>query len=192
MFSWADGLSLRRPSAHYLDAYVDTLALRPLSYATPGMTLEGEAPPGYRRTDATIAMDNSIEAIGAMRAWTTHDQSWVEVHPREATIEPGRDVAVLARAAGLRWLVPARIVAVIDEAQRWGFAYGTVEGHVVTGEELFVIEQGPDGTRLRITAFSRPVDPLVAVASPLVRRFQHRFVAGALDAVGRASSRTSR
>ena len=40
---------------------------------------------------------------------------------------------------------PARVVAVVDRADRRGFAYGTLEGHPVSGEVSFVVHRSPDG-----------------------------------------------
>jgi hypothetical protein len=52
---------------------------------------------------------------------------------------------------------PCRVVYVIDEPRRRGFAYGTLPGHPESGEEAFVLEQRDDGTiASNIIAFSRP------------------------------------
>ena len=40
--------------------------------------------------------------------------------------------------------VPARVVYVIDEPLRKGFAYGTLPGHPETGEEAFIVEYRDD------------------------------------------------
>ena len=56
----------------------------------------------------------------------------------------GATVAVLARTFGAWWISPARIVRTIDETTaegaRFGFASGTLPGHVESGEERFLIE----------------------------------------------------
>jgi uncharacterized protein (UPF0548 family) len=69
-------------------------------------------------------------------------------------------VAVIARALGLWWLNACRIVYIVDESEplrRFGFAYGTLPGHVGTGEERFLVEWDPagDGVWYDILAFSR-------------------------------------
>ena len=51
---------------------------------------------------------------------------------------------------------PVRVVYVIDEPDRCGYAYGTRHGHPLRGEELFVLERRDTGTWLRIRSFSRP------------------------------------
>ena len=86
---------------------------------------------------------------------------------------------------GLWWVNAARIAYVVDEpvestedaVAKFGFAYGTLPGHVETGEELFLVEwdQATDAVTYNILAFSRPRHPLVRLGRPLVRRLQQRF-----------------
>ncbi len=39
--------------------------------------------------------------------------------------------------------VPCRVVYVVDEPDRRGFAYGTLPGHAESGEELFLVRYDP-------------------------------------------------
>ncbi len=77
------------------------------------------------------------------------------------------------RAAGVA-AAPCRVVYVVDEPLRQGFAYGTLLGHPECGEESFVIEMDPDtgAVTARIIAFSRPVHWLVRLGGPLGRAAQ--------------------
>ena len=62
---------------------------------------------------------------------------------------------------------PVRVVYLLDEPDRQGFAYGTLPGHPETGEEAFVLTRGADGrVTFAISAFSRPVSLLARVAGP--------------------------
>lgn len=76
-----------------------------------------------------------------------------------AFLVPG-DSAVLRIPFGpFRVSAPARVVYVVDELARKGFAYGTLPGHPESGEEAFVVEQTEDGSVwLEISAFSRPAN----------------------------------
>ena len=68
--------------------------------------------------------------------------------------------------------VPARVVYVVDEPLRKGFAYGTLPGHPESGEEAFIVEyRDDDSVWLTIRAFSRPSSWLfwVRVASASCR-----------------------
>jgi uncharacterized protein (UPF0548 family) len=91
-------------------------------------------------------------------------------------VRPG-DTAVLLLGWGpLSLRIPVRVVYVIDEPTRRGFAYGTLPGHPESGEEAFVVEQRDDeSVWLTIRAFSRPAHPLLWVGYPVLRLFQAYF-----------------
>jgi uncharacterized protein (UPF0548 family) len=68
---------------------------------------------------------------------------------------------------------PVRVVYVVDEPRRRGFAYGTLPGHPECGEESFVVELGDDdAVTFEITAFSRPASRLARAAGPAGRAVQ--------------------
>ena len=102
-------------------------------------------------------------------------------------------MAVLARSGGLWWANAVRIVYVVDETEprrEFGFAYGTLPGHAVSGEERFLVEwdQESGNVYYNILAFSRPQQILARLGYPWVRRVQKRFgrdsAAAMLRAVG--------
>jgi uncharacterized protein (UPF0548 family) len=70
--------------------------------------------------------------------------------------------------------IPCRVVYVIDEPDRRGFAYGTLPGHPESGEESFVLHRETgDRVRFVITAFSRPSTRLAKLGGPATQRLQH-------------------
>jgi uncharacterized protein (UPF0548 family) len=84
--------------------------------------------------------------------------------------------------------VPDRIVVVVDEPHRFGFAYGTLVGHAEAGEELFLAEQiAPGRLRLTVRVQARPATPLARLGTPLVTLLQRaaarRYLAAWSDAV---------
>lgn len=86
----------------------------------------------------------------------------------------------MGRAVGVWWLNACRVVSVVDEAgplSKFGFAYGTLPGHVESGEERFLIEwdRSDDGVWYDIVAFSRPNPFSARLGYPVVRRLQKRF-----------------
>jgi uncharacterized protein (UPF0548 family) len=96
----------------------------------------------------------------------------------------------MGRVIGLWWLNACRIVYVIDEGgpvQRFGFAYGTLPGHVESGEERFLIEwdQGENSVWYDILAFSRPRHPLARLGYPFARLMQKRFARDSVKAMVR-------
>jgi len=69
--------------------------------------------------------------------------------------------------------VPCRVVYVVDEPARKGFAYGTLPGHPARGEESFIVEHRPDDSVwLTIRAFSRPSGWLYWLGYPISRLTQ--------------------
>ena len=91
----------------------------------------------------------------------------------------------MSLSAGPVWAVaPCRIVYVVDEADRFGFAYGTLPGHPEQGEEAFIVESRADGdVRFSVTAFSRPAGTVAKLGAPITRMIQRRVTAGYLNAL---------
>jgi uncharacterized protein (UPF0548 family) len=100
--------------------------------------------------------------------------------------EEGTELTVRAWIGPVRMTAPARVVYVVDEPTRRGFAYGTLPGHPESGEELFLVERVGDRTWAEVRAFSRPGRWYVALGGPVVRRLQHRAALRYIDAVRRA------
>jgi uncharacterized protein (UPF0548 family) len=131
-------------------------------------------------------------ATAAMRRWEQFRLGWVEAWPPETPLKPGEVVAVMGHGAGLWWLNACRIVYLADEAGpvvKFGFAYGTLPGHVESGEERFLIEwdRASNAVWYDILAFSRPKHILARLGYPLVRRMQKRFGRGSAAAMLRAT-----
>ncbi|MGW8432762.1 DUF1990 family protein [Curtobacterium citreum] len=79
---------------------------------------------------------------------------------------------------------PVRVVSIIDETDRKGFAYGTLEGHPLSGEESFVVERTADGSVwLQVRQFSQPASPKWRFLSPLLKRRQKVMAAKYLEAL---------
>jgi uncharacterized protein (UPF0548 family) len=111
--------------------------------------------------------------------------SAVGAHPDEVVFGPDGTpfvtpgvTASLARPFGpFTVSAPARVVYVIDEPQRCGFAYGTLRGHPESGEESFIVEQTDDGSVwLEISGFSRPANAVWWLAYPLLRISQTFYI----------------
>jgi len=116
-------------------------------------------------------------AVEALKKWRQFDLGWVSLVPEGVPIEVGATVAVKAHAFGTWSLNATRIVYVINEERRFGFAYGTLPDHVECGEERFLIEwdASDDSVSYDILAFSKPHHPLVRLSRPLARMLQKRF-----------------
>lgn len=98
-------------------------------------------------------------------------------------VELGKNAWVTATIFGVPISEPVRVVDVVDTPHRCGFAYGTLDGHPVSGEEAFVVHRlGDDGAViLTIRSLTRPAQrglwryafPALLVAQRYVR---HRYV----------------
>jgi len=153
------------------------LRRQPFTYAAVGGTA-GDLPGGYtvlRRTHVWSGGDFDTAATDLM-SWAVQQRSGLRVATSSAVIGP-ETVAVLGVPIGPVVLsAPCRVVYVVDEPGRCGFAYGTLPGHPESGEEAFVLKQGVDGRlRLTITAFSRPATALARLGGPVSRLVQRRI-----------------
>jgi uncharacterized protein (UPF0548 family) len=176
-------LSFRKPSAESIRCFLAAQAKLPFSYSAVGAT--AATPPADFVVDHTrigLGEGEAVfhSAIAALQRWEHFRLGWVEASPVDTPIQTGAVVAVLGRALGLWSLNCCRIVYVVDESgpiSRFGFAYGTLPGHVESGEERFLVEwqRNDSSVWYDILAFSRPNHLLTRLGYPLVRRTQKRF-----------------
>jgi uncharacterized protein (UPF0548 family) len=184
----------RRPSRETIDRFLLDSQDLPLSYG----------PIGIVKTDtARRRLDEAIVAIGrgetdfararaALMAWKQFDIGWIETFPRHAPVAAGTVVAVLIRHLGFWSLNGCRVVygvGCLDDAARFGFAYGTLTNHAEAGEELFEVFIDPrtDEVMYRIRATSWPRAPLARIGQPIVRALQARFRRQSAAAMKRAT-----
>lgn len=174
---------IRVPSSETVRDFIDTQRDLPFSYDEVGAT-QGKIPPGYvvDRYRAYLGEGEAAfeRAREALRSWRQFDLEWIEVLPRNAAIEPGVAVAVLARHYGFWSLNSARVVQVVEDhgaTERYGFVYGTLPEHAESGEESFTVEWDRESgvVSYAVLAFSRPNHPLARLGRPVVRRLQARF-----------------
>jgi uncharacterized protein (UPF0548 family) len=186
---------LGRPSDKKLMQVLYGVRGTPLTYDEVGATLgpgtSGELPAGYHhdRADRVLGRGDDVfaAACAGVRDWQLHRRQDFRVAPADPPIEEGTEViADIPLAGPVHVLATCRIVQVVDEADRYGFAYGTLRVHPASGEEAFVVERTPAGdVRAVITAFSRPRHPLVRLGAPVARRQQAQATEGYLDALRR-------
>lgn len=163
------------------------------SYPEVGHSLD-RSPAGYNIDHNRVWLGHGDAAFAAgcaaLRRWTMFPAPWTRIEPGDTPLEKGRVVAMTAHVYGLWWLNACRIVSTIDETspvRRFGFAYGTLPGHVECGEERFSVEMLADGSVwYDLRAFSRPRHWLVRLTKPLARGLQRRFVAESKVAMQRA------
>ena len=98
----------------------------------------------------------SFDEFGEPIAPATIGEDEVVYDPDGTKIVAPGDSALLGIMFGLVKF-PVRVIYVVDEPRRKGFAYGTLPGHPEDGEESWMVEQRDDGSVwITIRAFSRP------------------------------------
>jgi uncharacterized protein (UPF0548 family) len=165
-----------------------------LTYAAVGATLRGDQPIGFRhdhyQTRLGPGADTFERAVRGLQAWQAHRLPGIGVFPAHSVIAAQEIVIVTCGTRLLALAAPCRIIDVVDEPNRWGFAYGTLPGHPEQGEEAFVVTRAEDGdVRFEVTVFSRPGDVIVGLSGPVGRWLQRRGSNGYLRALRRSVER---
>jgi uncharacterized protein (UPF0548 family) len=180
-------LLLRRPTPGQLERFAADARSESLTYAAVGATLTGSGPSGYHYAEHETALGSGAEvferARQALQEWRAHRGADLEVFA-DGPIAVGTTVAVAAPLPLGCAVATCRIVAVVDEHDRFGFAYGTLPNHPESGEEMFLIERRGDGSVVfRIVVFSRPHELLVRLGSPVAKFMQRRATSAYLAAM---------
>jgi uncharacterized protein (UPF0548 family) len=187
-------LSLRKPSLVTLQRFRESQSGLPFTYEAIGATA-ATPPAGYvvDRTRIKLGEGEAVfrSAIAALQRWEQFNLGWVEAWPSDTPIRSGEVVAVMGWAIGVWWLNACRVVYVVDETgpiAKFGFAYGTLPGHVESGEERFLIEWNTSDNSVwyDIVAFSRPNQFSARLGYSVVRRLQKRFGRDSAAAMRRA------
>ncbi|MFZ0832411.1 MAG: DUF1990 domain-containing protein [Mycobacterium sp.] len=132
------------------------LADEPFTYTEIGATAD-RLPDGYHhvRKSARIGTGRARFDEAAARV-----MRWGMLRGAGARVTASTEVAdvgsvVLVGLGPVR--APCRVVYVVDDENRRGFAYGTLRGHPESGEELFAVRLDPadDAVYAEVAAFSR-------------------------------------
>ena len=121
-------------------------------------------PAGSRPYERTVPVGHGDAywtwASAAVLSWGVKTRSGFAVESEgggDVGVRPGADYWLIARIGPFRIREPARVVAVVDRPDRCGFAYGTLDGHPVSGEEAFVLHRTGDGAvHLTLRSLTRP------------------------------------
>jgi uncharacterized protein (UPF0548 family) len=187
---------LRNPSDTRIGRFLDDQRSLPFSYPEVGASRDG-APPGYPvnqlRGRLGVGPETFARAVEALRRWRMYETGWTKLCWPDAPIMEGTVVGVLGLHFGLWSLNACRIVYVIEEEEasllrRYGFAFGTLPGHVERGEERFTVEwdRADDSVSYEVFAFACPAHPLARADPPFVRLVQRQFAAASLRAMAAA------
>lgn len=171
-------LHLPKPAA--LNAFLSREQQLNFTYSQHGDSATSEKVAGFDNDFQRVLIGQGdadfAKACEAIRHWKMFPPAWTRILPAQTPIKTGETIAMYAAAFGLWWRNSCRIVYVVDEPQRFGFAYGTLPGHIECGEEVFMVERDENGqVWYVIRAFSKPHHWLAQIAYPIMRVFQARF-----------------
>ena len=160
-----------------------------MTYAPTGGSLSDLTPDGLHRHHWRTVLqgaDAFERAVVAIRAWSMHRGAGLTV-AADGPIADGTNVALCAPLPIGFVDATCRIVAVVDEPSRFGFAYGTLSVHPERGEESFVVARSAvESTTFEVVAVSCPAHPLARACPPVARRLQDAAVRRYLTAVSKA------
>jgi uncharacterized protein (UPF0548 family) len=176
---------------------LEDLARLRFTYDEVGATQYDETPEGFHRLEYRERIGDGDEvfrrAADALLAWRMHRAAGIPVTATSTPPEvgtnslgrlgPGMLIPALRTRTQLGLPIPCRVVWVVDEPDRIGFAYGTLQGHPEAGEESFVVTRDAEGVHVTIRAYSRPATWYTRVTGPFTRKAQYyaaKRYAGAL------------
>ncbi|MGX9791182.1 DUF1990 domain-containing protein [Mycobacterium sp. MMS18-G62] len=149
------------------------LAALPLTYSEVGATA-GPLPAGYPHVQRSAAIGRGRrrfeDAAEKGMRWGMLRGAGLRVEATTETAAVGSEVIV--HLGPVR--APCRVVYVVDEPDRRGFAYGTLPGHAESGEELFMVRYDPATEEVfaEVTAFSRHATWWSKAAAPVTSLLQ--------------------
>ncbi|MCE7980583.1 MAG: DUF1990 domain-containing protein [Caldilinea sp. CFX5] len=186
---------LMRPTTVTITHFLQEQATQPFAYPAVGAT-QTTPPVGYVVDHNRVQLGSGVtcyqQACAALQRWEMFNLGWLHLCWPTTPVATGATVGVLAHVFVFHILNACRIVYTINEATtdytRFGFAYGTLPGHIEQGEERFLIEwrHADDSVWYDILAFSQPRHWLVRLGYPVARHFQKRFSRDSKAAMGRA------
>ena len=182
-------MRLRRATRDDLGALLERCRSDRLSYAPTGGSLGGPTPLGLKKrqwTSGLFGPETFDRAVEAIRSWTVHRGAGLAL-ATDGPMTVGTNVAFSAPLPIGFVDGTCRIVRVVEEADRFGFAYGTLSMHPEQGEESFLIVRDEAGAvRFDVAGVSRPTHPLARLIPPVADRLQDAAVRRYLSAMQRA------
>jgi uncharacterized protein (UPF0548 family) len=140
-----------------------------LTYAEVGASVHLPLPNGYQHVRyrtrlGTVSFDDAAEAV---ETFAMHRASGIRMLTSAPRAEKGVRVTVSLGVGPVRVLAPCEVVAIFADADRRGFAYGTLAGHPERGEEAFIVTREAGVVFFEMRAFSRPARWFTRIGEPL-------------------------
>jgi uncharacterized protein (UPF0548 family) len=155
------------------------LRAAPFSYDRSAIE-EGRTPPGYKRmqTSRQLTRTDFDQALNDLFCWRAHSGAGLDVKASDMPLVTGSVVLLRFGVGPAAVTARCRVLELIEQPSRRGFAYGTLPGHPESGAEEFVLEQDAGGRiRFTVTSVSRPATLLARASGPIGRMVQ-RYLTG--------------
>lgn len=142
--------------------------------ATRAALLDGAAlPDGYDHVRRHVRVKGGFAAArAALARWEPQRGAGLRVRTDAERAGLGTRFATGLGLGSLRLWVPCEIVWEVDEAERYGFGFGTLDGHPECGEEAFLVSVVDGAVWFDVLAFSRPARWWVRVGHVFARKLQ--------------------
>ena len=105
--------------------------------------------PAYRRAEVSATVGNGDGDWRRMThdllRWAVKTRSGFRVEA-VGPVQAGRPERIHVSLLGMTIVEPVEVVSVVEAPGRVGFAYRTLPGHPVDGEEAFILQRAADGT----------------------------------------------
>ena len=160
--------SLIRPSKDYIDEMIAARAEAEFTYPNVGASLQPHGASAlshhyrilHRRHPLGTGKEVYMRAQAALSNWRMYKLAWLEPCWPETPLAKGANVAILARTMGIWWINICRVIDTIQETgavERCGFAYGTLHGSPISGEERITVawNHQDDAVHYELFSFSR-------------------------------------
>jgi uncharacterized protein (UPF0548 family) len=166
----------------------DLAGLR-FTYDVVGSTRYVETPEGYHRLEyrQRIGTGDDVfhRAADALLNWRMQPAAGLPMTATDSPAQIGTNslgrlgAGLLIGRSPLDRIglpVPCRVVWTVNEPDRIGFAYGTLQGHPESGEESFIVTRDSDGVYFTVRAYTRGAAWYTRLAGPVTRKAQHYAV----------------
>ena len=185
---------LGKPTAKDLQKYIAQKSQQTFSYEEVGFSLKIEQNGGdylsqisdrYTVDRNRIALGSGLDVFErskiALCHWKMFNFDWINLFSPETSIQTGLTVGIIFSKFGICSINFCRIIDFIQAEEKrikkFGFAYGTLTSHGLSGEERFLVEwnQKNNIVHYDLFAFSRPNQYLTKIGYWYVRKLQKRF-----------------
>ena len=193
---------LSKPTVTALEKYIAQKSQQNFSYEEVGFSLQIEknSRDYLPQISDRYTIDRNRIVLGAglkvfeqskiaLCQWKMFNLGWVEIFSPETSIKPGLTVGIVVHQFGIWSINLCRVVDFIEEEdqaiKKFGFAYGTLTSHGLSGEERFLIDWNQENNLVHydLFAFSRPNQYLTKIGYWYVRQIQKRFANDSLQAM---------